>query len=311
MVSDRRVVSVIVPVYFNEHSLSGLFDELNTVEQQLEQRDVGLELIFIDDGSGDASLKTLLDFKQRRPATRVLKHTRNFGSGQAIKSGLRYVTGDCFLFLAADSQDPPDLIVHTVDRWLLGKKYVVATRESREDPFLSKFFAGMYYKLLSLLVVKDYPKGGFDLALMDKSILPHMRNAGKNINLNLFGYWLGYEPELISYERLSRSHGKSRWTAAKKINLLLDSLLGFSVAPIRMISLIGFLVAVVSLGYGTTVVVSALLDDTQVRGFAALATLISFLLGLIIVMLGVIGEYLWRIADETNRRPDSVIDKVF
>ncbi|MEE8411042.1 MAG: glycosyltransferase [Acidobacteriota bacterium] len=217
--SGRRVVSVVIPVYFNEHSLSGLFDELNVVEQQLEQRDVGLELIFVDDGSGDASLKTLLDFKQRRPATKVLKHTRNFGAGQAVKSGLQCVTGDCFLFLAADNQDPPDLIVQTVDRWLAGKKYVVATRESRKDPFLSKFFAGIYYKLLSLLVVKDYPKGGFDLALMDKSILPYMRNAGKNINLNLFGYWLGYEPELISYERRSRSHGKSRWTAAKKIQL--------------------------------------------------------------------------------------------
>lgn len=309
--SGRRVVSVVVPVYFNEHSLSGLFDELNVVEHQLEQRDVGLELIFVDDGSGDASLKTLLDFKQRRPATKVLKHTRNFGAGQAVKSGLQYVTGDCFLFLAADNQDPPDLIVQTVDRWLAGKQYVVATRESRKDPFLSKFFASIYYKLLSLLVVKDYPKGGFDLALMDKSMLPYMRNAGKNINLNLFGYWLGYEPELISYERRSRSHGKSRWTAAKKIKLFLDSLLGFSVAPIRMISLIGLFVAVVSLGYGTTVLVAALLGDAEVRGFAALATLISFLLGLIIVMLGVIGEYLWRIADETNRRPDSVIDKVF
>jgi len=308
---SRRAVSVIVPVYFNERSLPGLFDELKAVEEQLEQRDVGLELIFIDDGSGDASLKTLLDFKQRRPATRVLKHTRNFGSGPAIQSGLQYVTGACFLFLAADCRDPPTLIVRTVDRWLAGSKYVVAARESRKDPLFSRFFAGIYYRLLSLFVVKNYPRGGFDLALMDKSILAHMRNSGKNVNLNLFGYWLGYEPEVISYERQSRSHGKSRWTITKKIKLLLDSLLGFSVAPIRVISLVGLIVAVASLGYGVTVLVAALLGDTAVRGFAALATLISFLLGLIIVMLGVIGEYLWRIADETNRRPDSVIDEVF
>ena len=307
---SRRTVSVIVPVYFNEQSLPALFDELNAVEQQLEQRDVGLELIFVDDGSGDASLETLLDYRQRRPATRVLKHTRNFGSFQAVKSGLSYVTGDCFLFLAADCQDPPELIVQTVDRWLAGKKYVVAARQSRNDPFLSKCFAAVYYKLLSVFVVKNYPRGGFDLALMDKAILPHMLNAGKNVNLNLFGYWLGYEPELIFYERKVRSHGKSRWTTTKKIKLFLDSMLGFSVAPIRMISLIGLVVAVVSLGYGSTVLVTALLGDTQVPGFAALATLISFLLGLIIVMLGVIGEYLWRIADESNRRPDSVIDEV-
>ena len=306
-----RTVSVIVPVYFNEHSLSDLFGELEAVERQLQQRDVGLELIFIDDGSADGSLKTLLEFKQRRPATRVLKLTRNFGSIQAIKSGLQFVTGDCFLFLAADCQDPPELIVRTVDRWLAGKKYVVASRESRNDPLLSKVFAAIYYKLLGWFVVKEFPRGGFDLALMDKSILPHMRNAGKNVNLNLFGYWLGYQPDLISYERKSRSHGKSRWTTTKKINLFLDSLLGFSVLPIRMISLVGLIVAIVSLGYGATVAVAALFGSTEVRGFAALATLISFLLGLIIVMLGVIGEYLWRIADETNRRPDSVIDEVF
>lgn len=306
-----RSVSVIVPVYFNEGSLPGLFAELKTVEEQLEQRDVGLELIFVDDGSADASLRTLLDFKKRRPATKVVKHTRNFGSFQASKSGMRYVSGDCFLFLAADGQDPPELVVQLVDRWLAGKKYVVAARESRKDPVLSRFSAAIYYRLLGLFVVKDYPKGGFDVALMDKSMLDHMRNAGKNLNLNLFAHWLGYEPEIIPYQRRSRSHGKSRWTLSKKINLFLDSMLGFSVAPIRMISMVGLIVAVASLGYGVTVVVSAMRGNTEVRGFAALATLISFLLGLVIVMLGVIGEYLWRIADETNRRPDSVIDEVF
>jgi len=310
-VEVRRVVSVVIPVYFNEHSLPGLFDELKEVERQLQSRGVGLELIFVDDGSGDVSLKTLLDYKARRPQTKVLKHTRNFGAGQAIKSGLRHVTGDCFLFLAADSQDPPDLIVQTVDRWLDGKKYVVATRESRQDPLISKFFSWIYYKLVAMFVISDYPRGGFDVALMDKSLLPHMLKAGKNINLNLFGYWLGYKPELIPYKRLRRSHGKSRWTPTKRVKLFMDSLLGFSVVPMRVISMIGLIVAVLSLGFGVSVVVSALLGDKAVPGFAALATIISFLLGLIVVMLGVIGEYLWRIADETNQRPDSVVDEVF
>jgi len=265
----------------------------------------------VDDGSGDRSLEKLLEIKRERQDVKVIKLARNFGSIQACKAGLPQVTGDCFLFMAADLQDPPDLIVKLADKWLAGAKYVVAMRESRRDPLLTKLYAWIYYRLIRTFVVADYPARGFDVALMDRSILPFLQRAGKNVNVRLFAFWLGFRPATISYERPARQHGKSRWTLAKKIKLFLDSLLGFSALPIRIISLIGLLVALVSFGFGVTVVVSALMGDATVRGFPALATLISFLLGLIIMMLGVIGEYLWRIADETNQRPEAVIDEIF
>jgi glycosyltransferase involved in cell wall biosynthesis len=305
-----KKVSVIVPVYFNEGSLPVLAEELRAVERQLLDRGVALELIFVDDGSGDGSYRELLAIKARRPETVVVKLARNFGAVHAYKTGFRFVTGDCFLCLAADLQDPPSLILDVVDRWLAGSKYVICAREKRRDPFLTRLFAALYYRLLRLLVVKDYPEGGFDLALMDRRMLPHMLAGAKNFNPNVFAFWLGFKPDRISYVRRERKYGRSRWTFAKKLKFFLDTLLGFSIAPLRAVSLVGFVVAVLSVGYGTTVLLNAAFRGSDVPGFATLASLITFLLGTIICILGVIGEYLWRIFDEVNRRPEAVIDEI-
>lgn len=306
-----KTLSIIVPVYYNEQSLPFLYTELVKVEQQLEQKGVKLELIFVDDGSGDNSFNELMKIKFQRNETKIIKLTRNFGSVHASKTGLQFVTGDCFMILPADLQDPPELALEMVDKWLAGSKYVIAARASRDDPFMGKVLASFYYKLLRLFVVKDYPQGGYDVALMDRVILPYMQQSSKNINTPLLAYWLGFKPEIIPYNRLPRLHGKSRWTLMKRIKFFIDSILGFSIAPIRFISVIGLIVSLFSFAYGITVVISALLGKVAVPGFSTLAALISFLLGLIIIMLGMIGEYIWRIFDETNKRPETVIDEIY
>jgi glycosyltransferase involved in cell wall biosynthesis len=304
-------LSVVIPVYFNEPSLPVLFRELLKVEEALTRQECSLELIFVDDGSSDNSLAELLKIKQERPDTRVVKLTRNFGAVHASKTGFQFVTGDCFMILAADLQDPPELIPGLVRRWQAGSKFVLCARARRNDPTFSKFFAYLYYQLLRFFVTKDYPKGGFDMALMDGAMLPYLQKSAKNINTPLFAYWLGFKPEIIHYERRQREHGKSRWSVTKRIKFFLDSILGFSIVPIRMISLIGIIVSLLSFAYGFWILVNTLLGRMHVRGFATIVALVSFLLGLVIVMLGVIGEYLWRIFDETNNRPESVIEKVY
>jgi dolichol-phosphate mannosyltransferase len=304
-------LSVVVPVFWNEHSLPSLFSELTRTERDLTDKGYELELIFVDDGSGDRSLLELLKIKEQRPETRVIKLTRNFGAVHASKTGLQFVTGDCFLVLAADLQDPPKLILQMIEHWENGSKFVMCTRSSRHDPIASRIFARFYYGLLRLVVVKDYPPGGYDLALMDAALLPHLRNSGKNINTLLFAYWLGFKPTVILYDRRKRAHGKSGWSFSKRFKFFLDSLLGFSIFPIRMISLIGLVVAVLSFSYGTIIFVNTLLGRNDVRGFATIVALIAFLLGLVIIMLGIIGEYLWRIFDESTRRPEAVIEKIF
>tara|TARA_Y200000002_G_scaffold377973_1_gene384480 strand:- start:1578 stop:2525 length:948 start_codon:yes stop_codon:yes gene_type:complete len=315
MVEDKKTTdnlfSIIVPVYYNEDSLSILFNKLIELEKKLLLDDINIELIFVDDGSKDNSLRELLKLKEKKPDTKVIKHTRNFGAVIATKTGQKYASGDCCTVIAADLQDPVDLLYDMVQHWVKGHKYVIAVRRTRKDPFLSRMFSSFYYKILKTFVIRNYPEGGFDLALIDKTLLPYFKNSGKNINPSLLGYWLGFQPKIIKYDRLEREFGKSRWTFKKKINFFLDSILGFSVKPIRSILSIGIVISLFSFFYFAFVLVNAMLGNMEVKGFATIVALISFFFGIVISMLGVIGEYIWRIFDELNKKPESVIDEVF
>lgn len=304
-------LSIIIPVYYNEESLPFLFDELLKIEKSLLEKGIELELIFVDDGSGDNSLQELLKIKQQRPATRVIKLTRNFGAVHASKTGFQFVTGDCFLILAADLQDPPELILEMVEKWQAGSKFIIATRSDRDDPVGSKIFSYIYYKLLRRFVVPHYPDGGYDMALMDKTILPYLQKSSKNMYTPLLVYWLGFQPEVIAYKRRKRMYGRSRWTFNKKLTAAIDAIFGFSYIPIRFISLVGLSVSFFSFGYAIWMGINGFLGRIPLQGFTTIVTLIAFLQGLGIFMIGIIGEYVWRIFDEVNHRPETVIDEVY
>jgi dolichol-phosphate mannosyltransferase len=307
---ESKTVSVVIPVYFNEESLDPLFVELQAFEQALAARNAQLEVIFVDDGSGDGSFATLMRIKNLRPATKVIKLTRNFGALAASKVGFGYVTGDCFTILAADLQDPVEKVLEMVDRWLAGSKFVICVRADRSDPWLTKLFAAFYYSLLRLLVSENYPRGGFDMMLLDREFLTYMRASGRGTHPNLFAYWLGFRPEILYYSRRRRPFGRSRWTLTKKLVLFIDTLTGFSVVPIRLLSAIGVLTAFISFLYGAYMFVNALFGRIDVQGFPTIIVLVTFFSGLILVMLGVIGEYLRRIFDAAQNRPESVIEKI-
>lgn len=308
---EKLLLSIIVPVYFNEKSLNLLYQEICKLEKKLSEKGLEIELIFIDDGSKDNSLNELLNLKTKNSNIKIIKHTRNFGSVAAIKTGIKFVTGDCFTFIAADLQDPVKIILEMTEHWLAGHKYVVAVRRSRSDPIITKVFAFFYYTLLRVFVTKHYPSGGFDVILADSKLIPFYKNSSKNINISLLGHWLGFKPKIIKYDRQKRKFGKSRWTLKKKIGLFLDSLLGFSVFPIRIILGLGVLVSSFSLFYFIWIIVNAYLGNIDVEGFATIVSLISFFFGVVILMLGVIGEYIWRIFDEINKKPESIIDETY
>lgn len=305
-----KTLSVIIPVYFNEGSLPLLFRELCGVEKALQGKGMALEMIFVDDGSLDGSWGELLKIRQQRKNTRIVRLTRNFGSIRASKAGCRFANGACFTILSADLQDPPQLILDMVDKWLGGSKYVICARANRQDPLSSRICSYLFYRLVRAFVIRDYPRGGYDLALMDREMLPYFIESSKNLFTPLLGFWLGYKPEVLYYDRLKRAHGKSRWTFLKKLNAFLDSILGFSVAPLRLISLVGIIVSFCSFSYGGWIIANAFLGRMEVPGFATIVVLISFLMGIVITSLSVIGEYLWRIFDEVNKRPEVVIDEM-
>ena len=312
MDTTNQCVSVIIPVYFNESSIPALYAELANLETKLQEiHKMRLELIFIEDGSGDGSFEQLMKVRASRPETKVIKLTRNFGSVEASSLGFHFASGDCCSVLAADLQDPPAQLLNMVAEWKNGSKFVLSRRKSRRDPFMSMLFSRVYYFALDLFVFKNYPKGGFDLMLFDKQILPYLKNLNGKVNYQLYLFWLGFSPTILESDRLERQEGKSRWTFSKKFDHFINSIAGFSVKPLRLISGLGIVVSALSFSYGLFVFVMALLNEDRVPGFAAIYVLISFFGGLLVAMLAIIGEYIWRIFELANQKPTRVIDETY
>ncbi len=304
-------ISIIVPVYYNQENLP------DTIPRLLGLSDVfstySLELIFVDDGSGDDSLKILLDFHKKAPALiKVIKLARNFGSMAAIQAGFSVASGDCVGMISADLQDPPELFQEMVGYWENGIKAVFAVRQDRHDGGMQKFFSNRYYALIRNFALKDYPTGGFDFFLIDRQVANELNKIReKNTNLMSLIYWLGFKPVMIPYTRAARSRGKSRWTLGKKIKLFIDTFVAFSYFPIRLLSVIGFLVAVSSFLYGLFILLYWIFFSIDVKGWVPSMLIMTFTGGLQMTMLGVLGEYLWRTLDEVRRRPPFVIESIY
>ncbi len=312
METKQQCLSVIIPVYFNEGSLPALFQELQILEHELLNRfNMNLEILFIDDGSRDASFQELMRIKAQRPATKIIKLTRNFGSVEAGSLGFHYVTGDCCTVIAADLQDPPSQVLKMVECWRNGSKFVVSRRKSRKDPLMTVLFSKIFYLFVRLFVFKGYPQGGFDLMLLDRQMISYLRKISGRVNYQLYSYWLGFAPVVLEYDRLERKHGKSRWTFSKKLDLFINSITGFSAKPLRLMSWLGISVSLLSCCYGSFVFIMAFLAENRVPGFAAVYVLVSFFGGLIVAMLSIIGEYIWRIFELVNKKPTRVIDDTF
>jgi len=306
-----KTISIVIPVYFNEKSLDDLFKEIEKLEDDLFLRNFFLELIFVDDGSGDNSLDKLIKFRSLRERTKIIKLTRNFGANLAVKEGLRHVSGDCFTVLAADLQDSPNLILEMISKWEKGSKFTVCLRKKREDGIFKILFARILYFFVRKFVINHYPKYGFDLSLLDKSILPHIVNTSKSMYYPVHLYWLGYKPEVIYYNRAKRKAGRSRWTFYKNINASLDILLSFSSKFTQVISLFGLITSLLSFLYGLNLIIAALLGNIPVPGYASIVVILSFFFGLIILYLSLIQEYLWRIYGDINKRSEVIVDIIF
>lgn len=306
----KKTITIVTPVFNNTSVLPDLFNAIENVRLKLLDRDINLEAVLVDDGSSDNSFEILAEHQKTHGYICAIKLTRNFGAIGAVKSILQHVRGDAFVFMASDLQDPPDLIPSMADHWLDGKKYVIARRRQREDTRTSNFFAEIFYYLLRSFVVKDYPKAGFDLTLMDRQFIPYLKNTGKHVNYPLFHYWLGFEPTFVDYDRKRMPGKKSSWTFIKKVNLAINSLLSFSRRPTRILFISGLMISLLSFSYAAFIIVNALLGRIEVPGFATTITLLATMQGITILFLGILSEYIWRIFDEVNGHPPAVIDDI-
>jgi glycosyltransferase involved in cell wall biosynthesis len=303
--------SIVIPVYYNELNLPDTVPVLLRLQDAIPGYE--LELVFVDDGSGDRSLDVLLSWRDRYPENiRVVKLTRNFGSMAAILAGMTVAQGACIGVITADLQDPPELFAEMIRHWEAGTKVVFAVRQDREEPVLQKWFAGIYYRLLSRYALPGYPHGGFDFLLVDRQVAAEViRIREKNTNLMSLIYWMGFENVMIPYVRRDRVKGVSRWTFAKKVKLFIDSFVAFSYMPIRFLSAVGILIAAGSFVYGAVIFLAWLMNSIEIKGYTPIMVLLTLTAGIQMTMLGILGEYLWRALDETRRRPPFVIDRTY
>jgi glycosyltransferase involved in cell wall biosynthesis len=305
------LVSIVVPVYHNATSLPELlarFDQL--AARHPSDR---FEFVFVDDGSRDDSLAVLKTLQQGDERVRVITLSRNFGSNAALLAGLDHARGDVIAAIAADLQDPPELIDEMLVQWRQGRKVVLAARQSRGDPLLSRFLSSTFYFLFRRFAISSMPRQGFDFFLIDRQVCNLIRSI-KETNTYLMGMilWLGFEPAILYYHRQERSErfGKSMWTLTKKLKYFIDAFVAFSYIPVRAASLLGISLSVLGLLYALALLVLRLFGGIPVVGWVSLMAVLLVVSGVQLLMTGILGEYLWRNLDETRRRPRFVIEQI-
>lgn len=300
-------ISIVIPVYFNEDNLVPLYEDIR--QKVLGVSDYDYELLFVNDGSKDRSWEVLKELQKKDRNIRIISLSRNFGSHAAVLCGLSNCTGDCAVVKAADLQEPAELIFQMADSWKKGNHVVLAVREGREEGFLQRMSAELYYWLVRKTALPGMPKGGFDVYLLDRKVITVLTQMQER-NSALTGQilWSGFKTGTVYYTRLSRQAGKSRWTFKKKIRLVMDTLFSFSTLPITVVLFIGmcsFLGAVI---WAAVVLVSKLAGSITVNGWTTLFIFNLFSFGTIMLTLGILGEYLWRTFDASRNRPPYIME---
>ena len=285
-----KKLSIVVPVYFNEENLLSLYTDLKeNVLNVLPEYDLDYELLFVDDGSKDNSYNIIKDLEKLDNKIITIKLSRNFGEHSAILAGLSKSTGDFAVRKAADLQEPSTLIIDMIKKYNEGNKVVLATRADREEPIVQKAFSSLYAFMMRKFALPNMPKGGFDSFLIDRDVINVLVDMQeKNTSLMSQILWSGFKTDTVPYTRLKREAGKSRWTFSKKIKLVIDSLLGFSYLPIRLISFIGIFFAIAAFIGLCIVIYRKMVGIIDVEGYSSLLILMLFGFGIVMFSLGIL-----------------------
>ncbi len=297
---SRELVTVVVPVYFNAESLPRLAGRLRAIA---DAADWDMEVVFVDDGSADASWDRIGEIAREWPRARGVRLTRNFGSQMAITAGLAEAKGEAAAVLSADLQEPPELLPEMVAAWRRGATSVLAVRRSRPEGLATRAAAGFYYRTLRRLAFSEMPAGGFDCFLIGRPAIDFLVES-REIHTSLPGLllWGGFATALVPYDRAAREEGGSRWTFAKKLKYFIDAVVSFSYAPLRWMSVAGAFLALAAFAYAVFLVIYKLFHGLPIEGWTSLMVALAFFSGVQLLSLGVLGEYLWRTLDAARVR---------
>jgi len=301
-------ISFVIPVFRNEGSIVPTY---NLLRELLDKLQADYDFVFVNDGSDDGSLTELLQLHNNDRKVKVISFSRNFGQVAAVVAGLKEAAGDAVVVMSADLQEPVALIEDMVSKWQSGNDIVICHRIDREDGIIANTTSRFFYSLMKYANPR-MPKGGFDFVLIGRKPLEALNQLDER-NRFFQGdiLWLGFSTVFLPYSRLKRTVGKSQWTLAKKLKYFVDGLLNTSYIPIRLMSLLGMCFSVFGFLYALVIVYNRFINNTPFIGWAPIMITILIVGGLIMFMLGIIGEYVWRTYDETRKRPLYIIKDKF
>lgn len=301
-------VSIVIPVYYNEKNLRPLYQDIK--EKFIDKIDYEYEIVMVNDGSGDNSWQVMQELRDIDSNIHLISLSRNFGSHAAILCGLSHCTGDLAAVKAADLQEPTELILQMVERWKEGNRVVLAVRKARNESLKQTFFPGLYYKIVRKCALTNMPQGGFDVYLLDRKVITVLTNLDER-NSALTGQilWSGFKTDIVYYTRLAREVGTSKWTLRKKIRLVMDTLFSFSSLPITIVLGVGAFSMAIAIIWAIIVLIAKTAGYINVSGWTTLFIFNLFSFGIIMMTLGILGEYLWRTFDASRNRPPYIIEE--
>src|SRR5438128_3454033 len=299
--------SIVIPVYKEEASIPDLLMALRGIGTRLNS---ALEVVFVVDGSPAQSFQRLASELSTLPfKSKLIALSRNFGSFAAIRVGLQKAVGPYFATMSADLQEPDDLIVTFFEELAKGETdVVIGVRLSRDDPLLIKVASQVFWFLNRKFVQPELPRGGIDVfgcnAAFRRELLKLEESHSSLIGLLI---WLGFRRKAIPYKRARRQHGKSAWTFARKMRYLVDSLFSFSDLPIKALLWVGSIGIVISLIFSVIVLWARLSGRIQVPGYSPIVLTVTFFGSINLICLGIVGSYVWRVYENTKKRPGAVV----
>jgi glycosyltransferase involved in cell wall biosynthesis len=301
---EPSLLSIVIPVFNEEDSISVLVTRLDSLIVDLSQQ-INVEVWLVDDHSSDKTTQRLREVCHRNPAYHYLRLARNSGSHVAILAGLKFTKGDCAVFLAADLQDPPELIPQLLSKWREGCQIVWAVRQQRDGiAWLDRFTSNAFYRILNRFSSIQFPPQGSDFALIDRTIIDAvLQSIGATPSLGVEIARLGFNQAQIPYVKAQRQFGKSKWSLERKLRAFADALIATSYIPLRLMSYLGLITSVLGFLYAIVVIIVRIFTTTPIDGWAALMVVVLVFGGVQMVMLGVIGEYIWRTLEQSRNRP--------
>jgi len=298
-------VSVIVPSFNEEGNIDPLIQRTVTVLKEYSN----YELLFIDDGSKDNTLKTIKRERRHNDKINYLSFSRNFGHQNALRAGLDYATGDCVISMDSDLQHPPELIPKMVEKWQKGYDIVYTVRkDDPSTPFLKRKSASTFYRVLNRFSDIKINKGVADFRLIDRKVVEIIKNLREN-ELFMRGMisWLGFKQCGINYLPEKRQWGKTKYTYKAMVKLAATGITSFSVKPLQVSTMLGYLMAVLAFIYGIYAIIIKLFTDKTISGWTSVLAGVLFIGGIQMIMIGILGEYVGKLFIESKKRPHYII----